>query len=365
MITFCADVKKQIFKDAQKNRVYDFDSLLEKEIEKIERPFETLWEKYGRKPTIQEISNFISTDFGLPVKDIKTTNANQSFYQTGSITLNQYHKNNIEVLMHEYAHYFCDVFFRTKNQTIHGGEFMSVFRFLLNHYNLISTEKFNQLINIEGLNVDVYTDFIVSFDNLTEKEYLIKIDEAKQKYSEEDIYFWDSWGYIERYFYSSKTKYFNFIKNESNNKFFLITLKKLGYENDGLFDDLTNDDINNTVLVSPSHLMDHDGFPCRGRYSFKYYGFSVIKGEDFFNTDYIHFYSSYNTVEFLSNGEDLKDKKETNTEKKDYINYLKNKGFNVIITKSIKEYREMGDIFVKKFKELNQLKKNNQNMVNN
>lgn len=338
MIYSVNDIKKPIHIDHQKNEAYSFDCIIENIMAEKGNVFPKLYRNLDESATLQQLSDHISEDFGLCVGDLKISETKYSYYYNGRIWLHPTVKDNndLETLLHEYAHLFVDYFFNTPSKNSHGGEFMSVLRFLLNHYDILSNSEFDKISERFGQNIHVYNDYVDSFQFLTEDEFNSVYDEIKKDDNNyRHPFFWVSSFPLKREYLSTKKQFHFFVKNEKENIFIYTCVNKCAYYFETPFSNLTKEELMKTVVISSAYLMGYDGEKCTSPHEPRYYGYSEIDGS-YIDNPFGGFYSRQ-----VKLGDDCtkEEKKIISKEITVYAKSLKQDGYNVVRAKSEKEYQ--------------------------
>ncbi len=338
MIFSVSEIKKPKHIDNQRQEVYSFDCVIEDAIKDKGTVFPKLHRNLDETATLQQLSDHISEDFGLNVGELGVSDTKFSFYHHGKIWLHPIarNSNDLETLLHEYAHLFVSYFFNMHSAQAHGGEFMSVFRFLLDHYDILSKEEFDKISEQFGKNVDIYKDYVDCLKFMTEDELKHLYDETKkEENNKKHPCFWTSFSFIEREYISTEKQAHFFIKNKKENVFIYTCVNKCAYEYETPFFNLTKEELKKTVLLSSAYLMGYDGEKCTSPYEPRYYGYSEVDGSFLYNPLGC-FYSQQ-----VKLGDDCtkEEKKIISKEITIYAKNLKKEGYNVIKAKSEKEYQ--------------------------
>lgn len=338
MICSVKEIKKPMHIDNQRQQVYSFDVIIENAINEKGSVFPKLHRNLDETATLQQLSDHISEDFGLNVGNLEVSNNKFSYYHHGRIWIHPITRNtnDIETLLHEYAHLFVDYFFNMSSSQAHGGEFMAAFRFLLSHYDILSYKEFDKLSNQFGKDIHVYHDYVECFEITTEdkiNEIYNDIKKEKQEYNHPC--FWTFFDSIERQYINTQKQLHFFIKSKKSNVFIYTCINKCAYHYETPFSNLTREELKKTILVSTAYLMGYDGEKCTSSYEPRYYGYSEVDGS-YLDNPFGGFYSRQ-----VKLGDDCtkEEKKIISKEITIYTKNLKKEGYNVIKAKSEKEYR--------------------------
>lgn len=334
MIKSVHDVKKTAKTDYNKKSVYDFDYQLSKFIN----------QKFnGKSFCLEEYALKLREDFGLTKTstNINKSDTNSSYYEDGCIYLERYalEKKCIETFFHEYSHFFCEIFF--KEVLPHGGEFLSVFKFLLNKYDLVTNEEFDRLIlENEHIKTVLFNDYIHSFEEYDADDF----DLLERQNVSSGIYTLQSKngnfiiskkmiaGCIKTVYETDK-QYHHFIKTSKENKNFHIVINKCFYQYENIFSQHSDVDLFNLVLFSPIYN-DKKSETCLNYL----YASDVIP--------------SHSNVEYHFKNKTLKEKNKDLLRKKrlQLRQDLKDSFYDVITTSSISRYEQLSKQLFKEIK---------------
>lgn len=354
MIISVHDYKKQKHNDRQKEIMYDFDEILKDEINSKNQYFPKLYRELDKNASLMDLSVNIAQDFGLKPNHLHVSvNNNYSYYLQGSIYLlpNSLNTKNIEVFFHEYAHLFTDLFFNTNKETPHGAEFVSTLRFLLNYYEIIHYEDFDDLLNTFAEDLECFNDYIVSIEDIPFEQFqkdLIDVKNKNIKQSNKNHTGWTGFLGFERETTIEDQQYKLFLTHYENNKHFKVILNQRNYEYDTPFSKLDEMDIEKTILFSNVAIINESGY-IDNKYNGEF-GFSAYIGhkraefeEGKIISTKLHFGEAYfqnfdrQYDIFLKNDSKLC-KNDTLLKLKQTVKEYKDKGFYVVVAKSFKEY---------------------------
>lgn len=336
MIINIENATKFIANDKQRQIVYSMDNSLECLINDAYYP--KLYKELPKDASLFELGQNIADEFGLNKNIIKQCDKRKNCYYMGYIYLssNTVNLNCLETLIHEFAHLFCDYFFRSENQHSHDGHFMAVFRWLLNYYDILSIEQFNYLIEHDYPSIDVYDNFIHTFEYLDKQTFDFKLNESKKFETQRSHTMWTNFNSFKREQVITENFIEYFIENIQSNQLIYIKVKRTESEKN-LFFNMDIDMIKKTVLISPTYLMDTDGERITNKHYFPaYLGFCDVCGSDIENNYGVNKSPVQYTKDTSANG-----RKEINKMITSYSKDLKKKGFNVIKTKSEKEFSKI------------------------
>lgn len=343
MLVSVQDVKVRKHTDSQREKTYSLDSLIKRKIKEKGSVFPKLF-RHLDTFDMEQVSKHISEDFGLNMRKLQVSTSyigsshTVSYAEGGDIFIHNDHRHSLMVLLHEYAHIFTDFFFRSENGSSHDGYFNAAYRFLLNHYHILSYDEFNELANIAK--VEVYVDAIVGFDFVTEDVFNSRHQELVE--NDKDVYlpYWVRCNGLERNIFNGKKTVHYFIKNPITGQFIVSSVNKCHFEHSHEFSEMTKEEMKNTVLLSPVFLMDESGEKVTGR-DFGSprgcYGYAIADGRNIDNG----LCGFHSTSGFYSYGCEKEDKKDSAKELSNDVKYFKKSGLNVIKTTSEKEYRRL------------------------
>tara|TARA_B100000700_G_scaffold331622_1_gene466199 strand:- start:6836 stop:7906 length:1071 start_codon:yes stop_codon:yes gene_type:complete len=138
-----SDLKKPTTRDSYRSVVYDFDKLINMNIDLKNTVFKDC-------ETPIDIVKFIVNDLslGLNVKS-KTSNGSHYWALYNEIAISHFH-NDIKkyafVAFHELAHFFDDLFFNDFLPAHHSG-FLFCYEYILDYYNVINKKQFAELVH--------------------------------------------------------------------------------------------------------------------------------------------------------------------------------------------------------------------------
>lgn len=351
MIYSVAEVKKPRHTDSQRQSFYDFDHILKDEIAAQGTRFPKLYRDLDENASIQELSNHISEDFGLLCSELFVSNDSSSYYQMGKIWIHPIARkqNDIEVLLHEYAHLFHDYFFKSESAQPHGGEYVAVFRWLLDFYDIVPKSDFDEALTYFGEDVDLFEDHIETLTFMSENELNSLFHSLKEQDNEEYISgIWSTSGQLERNYISTEKQIHHFMKNKESGKFIYSCVNKCAYDYETPFSNLTKEEFENTIIVSSAYLMGYSGEKITSRYCPRYYGYVELDGSTAFNP--LRGFSS--DLVKLGDDETPEEKKLITKQITEYVKTLKKDGVNVIRAKSEKEYVRLCNLMKKRYWEI-------------
>jgi len=117
------------------------------------------------KENLVELAKYASKLLRLPTPGINILTERQGItcrtmaWQTGSaIYLNPYfHGQNASTLLHELAHYFVEELYYDISYEDHGPEFVGVYRYLLDRFNVLPCVAFDVLLKEGGVKFKRYS----------------------------------------------------------------------------------------------------------------------------------------------------------------------------------------------------------------
>lgn len=336
MLINTKDAKKFSASDKQRQIVYSMDRSLEDLINDAYYP--KLYKGLSKDADLFQLGQNIANDFGLHEDVIRKTNQQNCSYYMGYVYLTPLtlRENCLETLIHEFAHLFCDYFFRSEEQKGHDGHFMATLRWLFNHYDILSTEKFNHFIETNYPSIEVYDDFIHTFEFVDKETLDSKFNQAKESKVESSHTAWTQYNTFKREQVISEDFIEYFIENTKFENYIYIKVRRTSYEKNYFF----NTDIETmrkTVLLSPPYVMDTDGERITNRNYFPaYLGYCDVDGSLIDNNFGVYKYPVRYIQDISKEG-----RKEINRNITEYSKELKSKGINVIKTKSEKEFTKL------------------------
>lgn len=259
-------INKKSKNDTQKINVYKLDRYLERI---LERGYVNLDKLYGDLPkdsSVIELTNKLFADFN--VENISTTminpkgNVGYSYQQGYRIVYDEkeLEGNGIETALHEFAHYIVDNLFSLKDK--HGAFFITVLKWLFNHYEIIDELHFevgNKLV--ANGKIQFLDDALIEIRALSsiEVDYLLENEDMVLKTKS-----------------GTSTKY-ELINKETNQKHVLrynektgkgvLTIRKLfGYElNELMVKNIPKEELLGFTIISPIYVMDDEGYQVTSR----------------------------------------------------------------------------------------------------
>jgi len=137
-----SDLKKPTTRDSYRSVVYDFDKLINMNIDLKNTVFKDC------EKTI-DIVRFIVNDLSLGVNvKSKTTNGSHYWALYNEIAIYNFHndiKKHAFIAFHEVAHFLDDLFFNDFLPAHHSG-FLFCYEYILDYYNVIKKEQFSELV---------------------------------------------------------------------------------------------------------------------------------------------------------------------------------------------------------------------------
>lgn len=271
-----SDIIVKFKKDSNKTFSYQLDDAIFYMI-KAKKP--CLKKLYGdlnpKKTDIVELAYKVLSDFCLdnvtakncPLADNQYTY--KSYVQGDSIFFGNYHykQNNIEVVLHEIAHIICDKHFYSPFEK-HGALFVSVLKWLVLHYELLTEEEFYFACeDANNSKIKMTDESIISIDFIS-GDIQSYVDLFIDKSKESSYYSKNGKKYIENLRYKENGIYHILQINYEKMKAVLVKRKLFGYEDfsDNIFSKFTNEDLNNFHLISPVFLINYNGYRAFHRY---------------------------------------------------------------------------------------------------
>lgn len=263
------DIIVKFKKDSNKDFSYQLDDVIFDMIKEKKPCLKKLYGDLNPETTdIVQLSKKVLSDFCLDSVNVKhCMEADQgytyrSYVKYNSIFFGDYHykQNNIEIALHEIAHVLCDSHFNSPFEK-HGALFVSVLKWLILHYKLLTEEEFDIACQkANDFKVKMTDETIVSVEFISDDiDCYINLFDEKSKVT--SYYQKDGKKYIENSRYKENGLYHIFQVNYEKKKGVLIKRKLFGYEDysKNIFSKLTNEELVNFHLISPIFLMNYNG----------------------------------------------------------------------------------------------------------
>lgn len=288
------DIIVKFKKDSNKDFSYQLDDVLFDMIKEKQPCLKKLYGSLNPDTTdIVQLSYKILEEFCLDnytVKHCKEADKGylyRSYVQYSTIFFGDYHykQNNIEVALHEIAHVLCDKNFNSPFEK-HGALFVSVLKWLILHYELLTEEEFEIACKkANNFKVKMTDESIVSVEFINDgiEKY---IEVFNEKSREASYYQKNGEKYIENTRYKENGLFHILQVNHEKMKGVLVKRKLFGYEDysNNIFSKLSNEELVNFHLISPVFLMNYDGWKTSSRYEGDK-GYSYYKVDDTFYID--------------------------------------------------------------------------------
>lgn len=253
------NIKTRSENDTKKEVVYDLDFYLSKIIKK---GFCKLNKLYGELPTdvsIVELTKKIYKDFNVnEISEVKIKeNINYSYYRLKTIVYSDYElkNNNIEVVLHEFAHYIVAEMFNVKESS-HSDFFSTILKWIFNYYNVLDEDYFYRRNELVAENKIKYLDEAIvkltPVDSFEIEEILNK--NVFKSIRENDRF--KKLIYIDK----EKKEEHVLLINEVNGKGVYSIRKLFGYEIKKIeIKESNKEDWKGYVIFSPIHIIDDCG----------------------------------------------------------------------------------------------------------
>ena len=166
MISSVDTLVKKPYKDKQVSAVYKFDHQLVTYLDQTFIDMSLLEEGIKDDYDIIDLTHKILKDFGLSEFNVSRTSLADTYSFDNHIYYNDDHYSTgcIETVFHEVAHVIQSFLGGHDDYAFaHSGCFLSVLRMLFNHYDIISTKKFNSLVGYSNLKMELYDDYIIDY----------------------------------------------------------------------------------------------------------------------------------------------------------------------------------------------------------
>ncbi len=353
-----SDVLFENYNDPQKNKVYELDNVLRVHIHNnysqcLNHP---IFDNINKENIdVFELTKLIIDDLGLSFLNIKTDNKSKHFASYVSYgnylhysedAIDASNASKLEIVFHEIAHAFDDIFFSESSHESHGSIYVFTLMELLSKYNVVSKEDFISLGNNVSGKIRVMDEFKFRIIQLTKdameriiKDSMESVDGEKsieydscvtKKYPEYEL---------KKYFLkdNKNNTFINILHydyvNSNDDKIIMSTYDRNEYQKVGfnIFNDLTEEELFKTVVFSPIHKLDCDGFQIHTERHLYDYGFMYFEIEE------SNYFNNYRNNETIYN-EISRDKKKVAQDLKDISNKMKKEGYRVIKTKNISEF---------------------------
>lgn len=167
-------------RDSQKRKVYSLDDDLQEYIRytkpslfKLTRGLDV--EDVG----IKQVALNVLEDFGITDCKIHLSKTFNSYEYMGDIYFHQtvFTGCNVEIVLHEIVHVFQERL-TCMACSAHGKTFVTLLRYLLNHYEIVSNEKFDELSSGK---VKYFHDLDFNFEEVTKDSFDFKKEVGKNR----------------------------------------------------------------------------------------------------------------------------------------------------------------------------------------
>ena len=271
-------------KDSQKKMAYRLDDALSEFISKNKPSLKKLYGELNPETSdLIALTKKMARDFSLDNLEVRhCPKADEGFlYHSyaghNRITFGSYHynKNDIEVAIHEFAHIICDTLFKSSFER-HGALFISVLRWLMNYYELISYKEFDSICEYNFNKIQRTDETIVSIEFINENIEIL-IEQFEKKSRESSYYKKNNEIYIQSFQYKENGLLNILYVNHETKKGTLVKRKLFGFEDfdNSIFKHFKNEELLNFYLISPAFLIDYDGYKTTSRdygcLGYKYY----------------------------------------------------------------------------------------------
>lgn len=345
MLTSVDNVNTQISRDSQKENVYLFDDILWETIKVKGMDYPKLFGNRNIEDIrLQDIADVINADFQLGLPEL-TYSTGDNFFSEGRININHFvaKEKNFEVLLHEFAHAFDYYLFDTPIVSVHGAKFLSTLRFLLNHYEVLSFKEFDELLESHlPTQLECHTDLVdaIIFCNKQELNNLKEQYNANQNQEKREIFY----SHITKLEIKEEQHVNLFFESRINDQCYFIRMKRFAFEYKTPFTNITVEELNNIVLLSPVFMMDDNGNKITAEFWNGNYGF--IEETVTIPNIYGH------NLEPIKYYPDKDGKKEANKERNRTAKEFKKNGRTVLKPSSYKEYSRLHGLMREKYFEL-------------
>ena len=300
-----SDVLFENYNDPQKNKVYKFDYILRRYIREnysqcLSHP---IFDNINKENIdVIELTKLIVNDLNLSFLNIKTDSKNKNFASYISYkklihyserACNSNNATKLEIVFHEVAHAFEDIFFSESSGESHGSLYVFTLMELLSKYNVISKENFISLGDSVSGKIRIMDEFKFQIIQLTKDtmERILKtsmepLDGERaieynscvtNKYAEYEL---------KRYFLkdNKNNTFINIIHydyiDSDDDKIIMSTYDRNQYQKVefNIFNSFTEEELLKTVVFSPIHKLDCDGFQIhseRHRYEYGFMFFEI------------------------------------------------------------------------------------------
>jgi hypothetical protein len=267
------DIKIKSFHDSQKNKVYSLDTELESLLN-IKKPNLSKLYKNHNNIDIIKLTKQILSDFSLSYCTVDNQSKyTYSFYNFSHIGYCDYHynSNNIEVVLHEVAHCLVDKLFYNAWFNAHGAFFTSILKWLFKYYDLLDDNDFIKA-NQTATNgkVKFIDDAIIDIKFISIEE----IESLKSNKNLELKTLFTSKLSQNLHYQDIENNRYHYIAIDLEQQTAIYTIRKLfAFEkNYNSFEESTEKELENFMMVSPVVKMDSYGYHCTAK-SYCEYGY--------------------------------------------------------------------------------------------
>lgn len=357
-------ITKFVKRDTFKYPVYAFDNEIDKRIKEKGSYFPKLFRHLPKDASLFEIGQNIIDDFNLGSVTIRQNRSSRiSTYGASEIRLTPSVVRNhcLEILLHEFAHLFNAVFFPADAD--HDGGYLVAFRFLLNHYDIISNEEFDEMVENSPHNIQLFKDYLISFEVVAESDLEATLEEyknlepesklIKEKYKESLS---ERWTYRYVSFHADLTA-IHLFNEESKDTFvynpkmkgigFIIKLNYFKYEKAQPFECITEEELLKTMLVSPVANYDSYGYIIRSKHAWYEPSFKYKRFDEVLEDNIYYRYKNEHIVEC-----DFSDRALAMKERTAFLKDFRKEGWNIIIAKNNDQFDSINLQLMKKTKEI-------------
>jgi hypothetical protein len=167
-------------RDSQKRKVYSLDDDLQEYI-RYAKPslFKLTRGLHIDGAGVKQIALNVLEDFGITDCKIYTSKTFNSYEYMGDIYFHPtvFTSFNIEIVLHEIVHVFQERL-TCMACSAHGEVFVTLLRYLLNHYEIVNNEKFDEL---NSGKVKYFHDLDFSFKEVTRESFNFKKEEGRNR----------------------------------------------------------------------------------------------------------------------------------------------------------------------------------------
>lgn len=261
MILSSQNLTPRSFSDNQKRSVYLLGESL-RQLSTLDGDLSLLYGDLPRDSHLEDIFyGTIAKDFGLVGIQYEVTYTDHSEWEphSSTIRISEFDKDCVITFLHEVAHMITDLHFPVYSRQAHGAEFVSVYRYILNKYGVISLNDFDTLVAKSHKTVVGYTDFIEQIKLISNTELNDFVLNSESQFVESKYTCGADMQSI--YDFDAKDWCMRIVSNTNGN--LLTKWNKTAF--DKTYYDLTYEDKQHVCFISPVGMFDANGIKQRNR----------------------------------------------------------------------------------------------------